>query len=233
MISRDLIQSRPISHSACRRCRGHARRRRPLTHALAVLAGHGARAGHHAAGPGPNGTASAPLCTPATPISHRPHECVRGHTRGLREAACCRRPRRPLAAPRMSHGCHARCCSRCSPLRPLLHEHALPSVAPALPHAAAAPSHTPHVLHVVVWPMETGASRHLALVLRQQHLHDGRGWRRARGDLSTAKRASKSTSVSRIMHHLSDAPQVEGCGGGPRALVGLWASGGSALRWGS
>ena len=44
--------------------------------------------------------------------------CTRRTSCCLREATW-RRPARPPAAPRTSHGCHSRCCSRCSPRRPL------------------------------------------------------------------------------------------------------------------
>ena len=130
-----------------------------LIHALAVPAGHGVHADHHAAGPGPSGTTSSPPGTPADAFPRcwcmRVREAHERSPRGDLPAAAAATSGAPRAArlPR----------ALLLPLQPCpaaAHAHALPSVAPALPHAAAAPSHTPHVQHVVVWPMATGAACH-------------------------------------------------------------------------
>ena len=155
------------------RCRVHARRHRPLIRARAVPSDHDPRAGHHSAGPGPSGTTSSPPGTAGDALptlqaracargaqavsARRPGGCRRGHRRRLARRTDATRAAAAAAA----------LAGRCVRARLL-------TTAPALPHAAPAPSHTPHVLHVVVWPMETGASRHLALVHRQHHLGDAR-----------------------------------------------------------
>ena len=141
--------------------------------ARAVPSDHDPRAGHHSAGPGPSGTTSSPPGTAGDALptlqaracargaqavsARRPGGCRRGHRRRLARRTDATRAAAAAAA----------LAGRCVRARLL-------TTAPALPHAAPAPSHTPHVLHVVVWPMETGASRHLALVHRQQHLGDAR-----------------------------------------------------------